>query len=101
MPSIEKFVAELAAEGTFARRVNSSGVAFHSKYIATAAPLLRKSLERVIPAPKPRSKRWISSSLPKDKWDSDIGEFTYITFLKSTYHLDIDSERALSFAQRG
>lgn len=71
--SIEKFVAELSAEGVFARRVNSSGVAFHSKYIATAAPLLRKSLEKVIPSPKPRSARWVSSSLPRDQWDSDLG----------------------------
>lgn len=74
MDSLEKFVATLSAEGTFARRVNSSGVAFHSKYIAAAAPLLRRSLERVIPDPKPRTKRWVSSSLPRDKWDSDLGE---------------------------
>lgn len=67
-------MAQLTAEGVFARRVNSSGVAFHSKYIATAAPLLRKRLETVIPDPKPRSARWISSSLPKDLWDSPIGE---------------------------
>lgn len=73
--SIEKFVALLAAEGVFARRVNSSGVAFHSKYIAAAAPLLRKSLQRVIPQPKPRSPRWLSSSLPQEQWDSDIGEY--------------------------
>lgn len=71
---MEKFVAALSAEGVFARRVNSSGVAFHSKYIAAAAPLLRRSLERVITDPKPRSSRWISSSLPKDQWDSDLGE---------------------------
>ncbi|KOA95830.1 Fatty acid synthase, partial [Operophtera brumata] len=70
--AVDAFVAELSAEGTFARRVNSSGVAFHSKYIAAAAPLLRRSLERVIPAPRPRSPRWISSSLPKEQWDSDI-----------------------------
>ncbi|KAM3957748.1 fatty acid synthase-like [Aphomia sociella] len=76
VPSIEKFVAELSAEGVFARRVNSSGVAFHSKYIAAAAPLLRKRLETVIPEPKPRSARWVSSSLPKDKWNSDIAELS-------------------------
>lgn len=77
--SLEKFVAELSGAGVFARRVNSSGVAFHSKYIATAAPLLRKSLERVITDPKPRTARWISSSLPRDKWNSDIGEYYYDT----------------------
>ncbi|CAB3260160.1 unnamed protein product [Arctia plantaginis] len=83
VPSVEKFVAELSSQGVFARSVNSSGVAFHSKYIATAAPLLRKSLERVIPDPKPRSERWISSSLPKDKWNSDIAKLS-----DANYHVN-------------
>ncbi|CAH0729423.1 unnamed protein product, partial [Brenthis ino] len=81
--SIEKFVATLAAEGVFARRVNSSGVAFHSKYIAAAAPLLRRSLERVIPNPKPRSQRWVSSSLPKDQWESDLAKMS-----DAAYHVN-------------
>ncbi|CAH0584002.1 unnamed protein product [Chrysodeixis includens] len=81
--SLEKFVATLSAEGTFARRVNSSGVAFHSKYIAAAAPLLRRSLERVIPEPKPRTKRWVSSSLPRDKWDSDLAKLS-----DANYHVN-------------
>ncbi|KAG6462008.1 hypothetical protein O3G_MSEX013000 [Manduca sexta] len=80
VPSVEKFVAELSAEGVFARRVNSSGVAFHSKYIATAAPLLRKSLEKIIPNPKPRSQRWISSSLPKDQWESDLAKLSDVNY---------------------
>ncbi|XP_026499944.2 fatty acid synthase [Vanessa tameamea] len=81
--SIEKFVATLAAEGVFARRVNSSGVAFHSKYIATAAPQLRRSLERVIPNPKPRTSRWLSSSLPKDQWNSEIAKLS-----DAAYHVN-------------
>ncbi|KAJ0178566.1 hypothetical protein K1T71_006389 [Dendrolimus kikuchii] len=81
--SVEKFVAELAAEDVFARRVNSSGVAFHSKYIATAAPLLRRSLERVIAEPKSRSSRWISSSLPKDRWNSDLAKLS-----DASYHVN-------------
>lgn len=75
MAAIEKFVAQLSGEGVFARRVNSSGVAFHSKYIAAAAPLLRRSLERVIPQGRPRSARWVSSSLPRDQWGAEIGEW--------------------------
>lgn len=76
VPSVERFVEELASASVFARRVNSSGVAFHSKYIAAAAPLLRKSLERVIPDPRPRSARWVSSSLPKDQWNSDLARLS-------------------------
>lgn len=74
--AVERFAADLTAEGIFARRVNSSGFAFHSKYIAAAAPMLRRSLERIIPEPKPRSRSWISTSLPKDQWNSDLGEYS-------------------------
>lgn len=45
--SISAFVKSLHAEGIFAKEVKSSGFAFHSKYIADAAPKLRSSLERV------------------------------------------------------
>ncbi|KAJ0178567.1 hypothetical protein K1T71_006390 [Dendrolimus kikuchii] len=79
--SVEKFVAELVAENVFARRVNSSGLAFHSKYIATAAPLLRRNLKRVIVEPKPRSSKWISSSLPKDRWNSDLAKLTDVNYI--------------------
>lgn len=44
---ISKFVKALQAEGIFAKEVASSGVAFHSRYIAEAGPKLRKCLERV------------------------------------------------------
>ncbi|XP_050680853.1 fatty acid synthase-like isoform X2 [Leptidea sinapis] len=81
--SVAAFVAALDAEGVFARRVNSSGVAFHSKYIAAAAPLLRRSLERVIPEPKPRSERWVSSSLPRDQWGSKLAKLS-----DAAYHVN-------------
>ncbi|CAK1550869.1 unnamed protein product [Leptosia nina] len=81
--SVAAFVAEVSSSGGFARRVNSSGVAFHSKYIAAAAPLLRASLERVIPHPKPRSPRWVSSSLPRSQWNSDIAKLS-----DAAYHVN-------------
>ncbi|XP_063530101.1 fatty acid synthase-like [Cydia strobilella] len=70
--SIEKFVAELTAEGIFARRVNSSGVAFHSSYVAGAAPQSLDLLTQLIPAPKTRSARWHSSSVPQEQWESNL-----------------------------
>ncbi|GBP15812.1 Fatty acid synthase [Eumeta japonica] len=81
--ALESFLTELQAEDIFARRVKSSGFAFHSKYIADAAPLLRKSLERIIPNPKPRSSRWISSSIPQSKWNTDLARFS-----DAAYHVN-------------
>jgi len=45
--SVDKFVAQLQAEGVFARVVNSSGVATHSYFMLHAAPALKLRLQHV------------------------------------------------------
>ncbi|XP_017773704.1 PREDICTED: fatty acid synthase [Nicrophorus vespilloides] len=72
--SIKKFVAELTAQDIFAKKVNSSGFAFHSKYIADAGPKLKKALEAIITTPKTRSSKWISSSIPESAWNTAIAQ---------------------------
>lgn len=72
--SVNKFVSELNAEGIFAKGVKSSGIAFHSRYIADAAPKLRKSLDKIIPNPKNRSPRWISTSIPEEAWKTSLAQ---------------------------
>ncbi|XP_066991506.2 fatty acid synthase [Anabrus simplex] len=81
--AIAKFVKILQAEGIFAKEVNSSGVAFHSRYIAEAAPKLRKCLDRVIPNPKQRSPRWISSSIPESAWGTALAQSS-----SAAYHVN-------------
>ncbi|XP_073960833.1 fatty acid synthase-like isoform X2 [Choristoneura fumiferana] len=72
--SVEQLVAELKTEGVFVRSVNSTGIAFHSKYIAAAVPQLRTKLQEIIPEPRPRSLHWISTSLGPDQQDSEWGK---------------------------
>ncbi|XP_030757326.1 fatty acid synthase [Sitophilus oryzae] len=72
--AINKFVGQLQAENIFAKAVNSSGTAFHSKYIAEAGPKLRKALDAIIPSPKPRTPRWISSSIPEAAWGTPLAQ---------------------------
>ncbi|CAD6242162.1 GSCOCG00009427001-RA-CDS [Cotesia congregata] len=74
--SIKKFVEDLKAEGVFAKIVNSSGVAFHSKYIASAGPKLRTVLEKIITSPKQRTSRWISSSIPESAWGTPLAQLS-------------------------
>lgn len=80
--SIQKFVQQLQKEDVFAKEVKSSGFAFHSKYIADAGPKLRKHLERIIPSPKPRSSKWISSSVPESGWGSPLAQLS-----SAAYHV--------------
>lgn len=72
--AINKFVEVLQKEEIFAKAVKSSGTAFHSKYISEAGPRLRKALDAIIPNPKPRTPRWVSSSIPESAWNTPLAQ---------------------------
>ncbi|NXI15750.1 FAS synthase, partial [Irena cyanogastra] len=72
LDSVNEFVAKLKKDGVFAKEVRSAGVAFHSYYMASIAPALLNALKKVIPHPKPRSARWISTSIPESQWQGDL-----------------------------
>ncbi|KAL9890872.1 fatty acid synthase-like [Glossina fuscipes fuscipes] len=68
---VEKFVNELKSRGIFAKEVPCSNIAYHSRYIAHMGPELLKYLKKIIPNPKPRSSKWLSSSVPESDWHQD------------------------------
>uniref|UniRef100_A0A8D9A8C4 Fatty acid synthase n=1 Tax=Cacopsylla melanoneura TaxID=428564 RepID=A0A8D9A8C4_9HEMI len=73
--SVQNFVNVLTRRWVFAKVVNVSNIAYHSRYIKPAAPLLLKYLEEAIPQPKPRSTKWISTSVEEKDWDSDLAKY--------------------------
>ncbi|ELU07161.1 hypothetical protein CAPTEDRAFT_216526 [Capitella teleta] len=72
--AVNTFVEQLQSEGIFAKNINSSGVAFHSPCIASVTPALEAALLKVIKNPKPRSSKWISSSIPADRWSENFAK---------------------------
>jgi fatty acid synthase len=72
--AVRKFVAELTAEKIFAREVKTSNIGFHCFFMEGIAKELKVCLEKLIPDPKPRTSRWISSSIPEDRWDSPLAQ---------------------------
>ncbi|CAG9765257.1 unnamed protein product [Ceutorhynchus assimilis] len=71
---METFVAELQAQGIFAKLVNVANIAYHSRYIRPAAPFLLKYLKEVIPEPVKRSAKWISTSNLEENWNTDVAQ---------------------------
>ncbi|KNC21351.1 hypothetical protein FF38_13054 [Lucilia cuprina] len=65
---VSSFVEFLKSKNIFAKEVPCGNIAYHSKYIQQFAPELLKHLKEVITNPKLRSERWISTSVPSDKW---------------------------------
>ncbi|XP_053693616.1 fatty acid synthase [Sabethes cyaneus] len=74
--NVEAFVKELTGKGIFAKEVPCSNIPYHSKYIAEMGPRLLARLNEVIPEPKKRSAKWLSSSVPKIRWDQTESQYS-------------------------
>lgn len=79
--SVAAFVKRVKADGNLAKVVDSSGIAFHSTYIAHCGSILREKLNKIIIDPKKRSSRWISTSVIND----ENSEFEYSS---ASYHVN-------------
>lgn len=69
---MQRFVAQLKKKEIFAKAVNVSNIAYHSRYIAPAGPKLLSLLQDVLPEPKSRSERWVSTSVPEELWGEPV-----------------------------
>ncbi|CAL1284486.1 unnamed protein product [Larinioides sclopetarius] len=67
---LEKFIEKLKQDNIPVTMVNSHGFGSHCRLVYDAAPLMKAALEKIIPDPKPRSERWISTSYPESEWNS-------------------------------
>lgn len=65
------FVETLKKEGVFAKEVESAHIAYHSRYVADVGPKLLKMMKTYIPNPKRRSEKWLSTSVPINRWDQE------------------------------
>lgn len=65
---VKAFVQETKEKDLLAKEISSSGIAFHSSHIAKCGPILLKKLKSIIINPKPRTPKWISTSVPREKW---------------------------------
>ncbi|XP_030061052.1 fatty acid synthase [Microcaecilia unicolor] len=81
--AVSEFVVKLKKEGVFAKEVRSAGVAFHSYYMESIAPSLLSALKKVIKNPRPRSPRWISTSIPEQQSSSDLAQLS-----SAEYHVN-------------
>ena len=77
---VDRFVETLQADSIFARRVNSVGVAFHSHHMTKVAPALNEALLKVITTTRERTSRWISSSIPENKWNTELARCSSVDY---------------------
>ncbi|GAB6033131.1 hypothetical protein CHUAL_012740 [Chamberlinius hualienensis] len=67
-----RFLDQLKQEGVFFRAVNTGNLSYHCKFINPVAPKLLEKVKALVPNPKPRTSRWISSSILESQWNSPL-----------------------------
>lgn len=67
---ISQFVADLESEDVFAKEINTAGIAYHSYFMQSITNRLMEKFEQVLTHPKPRSQKWISTSVPEWLWET-------------------------------
>ncbi|XP_072394820.1 fatty acid synthase-like [Diabrotica undecimpunctata] len=72
--NIEKYVKQLQQENIFAKILPTFGYGFHSKYLDNARPMLVANLQKIIPHPKKRSPKWLSTSILERDWASSLAQ---------------------------
>ncbi|KAK3760846.1 hypothetical protein RRG08_034689 [Elysia crispata] len=70
-----KFIEALSARGVFVKEVNSNNVSYHSHFMEPVSARLKAALDKHLTSNKPRSKKWVSTSLPEHMWDSPIAHY--------------------------
>uniref|UniRef100_A0A0K0ESV2 Fatty acid synthase n=1 Tax=Strongyloides stercoralis TaxID=6248 RepID=A0A0K0ESV2_STRER len=69
---VKEFVDELVKEEIFAKYVDSSGIPFHSPIMNRCKDSMLVAMKSTITTPKPRSSKWVSTSIPESEWESDL-----------------------------
>jgi acyl transferase domain-containing protein/thioesterase domain-containing protein len=73
--TVRLFVQELIKENISAKLLNTNEVAYHSQYMTSIASQLKKRLEQIIPQPKIRSNKWLSTSCAQPRWNSELAKY--------------------------
>ena len=70
-----KFIEQLRSENIFVRAVTGGDFPYHSPFMNMVAPQLLEALNKVLPEPKMRSEKWVSTSVSEDNTNSISSKF--------------------------
>ncbi|KYM97760.1 Fatty acid synthase [Cyphomyrmex costatus] len=65
--SVQEFIKKLQVQNIYVKEIYCN-VPYHSSYLASMETELSFNLNRIIPRPKKRSSKWISTSVPRNEW---------------------------------
>lgn len=80
--SVTAVVKELTSRNIFAKEIACSGVPLHSRYIKEMGANLFNKLKDIVKNPRKRSSKWLSSTYPNNKWNSEEAQYSSAEYHK-------------------
>ncbi|KAL2715897.1 fatty acid synthase-like [Vespula squamosa] len=74
--SMKAFVEKLQTSEIIAKVLSKKRIPYHSRYIATVELNLLANLKKVIQVAKPRSRKWLSTSVSRNEWSTSRARFS-------------------------
>nr|QGN67248.1 fatty acid synthase [Galeruca daurica]QGN67249.1 fatty acid synthase [Galeruca daurica] len=78
--AMKTFTRKLSSQGIFAKLVNSMGFGFHSQYVKEAGVMFLDMLKKILKDPKPRSSKWISTSVPPNRQNEEWTKYSGVEY---------------------
>lgn len=73
--SVEQFVVQLKSKDISTQIINVLNTPYHSTFIKNIIPSLLEYLKNIMPNPKLRTGKWISTSVPEEQWGEDRAKY--------------------------
>lgn len=69
--SVEKAMESLKKEDIMVRDIDCCGIPFHSPLVLNTYEPMKEQLSKILTSPKNRSSKWLSTSVPEEKWHEE------------------------------
>lgn len=82
---VKKFVEILKSNKIITKIILNSNIPYHSKYALELSEKFLKELKEIIPEPKLKSEKWLSSSIPKADWNKNENKFASAEYFANNF----------------
>ncbi|VVC40005.1 Hypothetical protein CINCED_3A009213 [Cinara cedri] len=99
--SVEEFALQLESKDISTKILNVFNTPYHSKLIKKAMPSLLENLKKIVPYPKLRTDKWISTSVPEEQWGTDKANYCSAEYLVNNLLNSVLIDESFNYVPKG
>jgi len=99
--SVEQFISELKSKDVSTQIIQVQNIPYHSQFIVNAIPSLLEYLKKIVPNPKLRSEKWISTSVPENQWEIDVAKYCSAEYCANNLLNSVLFDEAFNHVRKG